>query len=186
MKGKVDRFPNLYIGGDWVTPSSGRMIESINPATGQVWAETAETDEKDIDKAVQAARDAFEGEWSRRTPSERGLALRPLRRPGQRERRQDRQPRHKGQRQAHPRVHGRGRQRRPLEQLLRGPRRQDRRHVPADLRAQRVRLHDSPAVGSSGRHRRFVRYEDVELDEGSIALELRRLQDATFAPATKT
>ena len=76
VKGKVDRFPNLYIGGDWVTPSSGRMIESINPATGQVWAETAETDEKDIDKAVQAARDAFEGEWSRRTPSERGLALR--------------------------------------------------------------------------------------------------------------
>ncbi len=49
---------------------------SIDPATGRVWAEAAEADEKDIDKAVRAARGAFEGAWSKRSPSERGLALR--------------------------------------------------------------------------------------------------------------
>ena len=72
----VEQFPHIYIGGEWVTPASGRVIESINPANGEVWAEVAEGDERDIDLAVQAARNAFEGEWSRKTPSERGLLLR--------------------------------------------------------------------------------------------------------------
>ena len=72
----VEQFPHIYIGGEWVNPASGRTIESINPATGEVWANVAEGDERDIDLAVQAARNAFEGEWSRKTPSERGLLLR--------------------------------------------------------------------------------------------------------------
>ena len=73
---QVQQFFNLYIGGEWVAPSSGRMIQSTNPATGQVWAEVAEGNEQDIDRAVKAARTAFEGEWSKKTPSERGLLLR--------------------------------------------------------------------------------------------------------------
>ena len=60
LKVGIERFPHLYIGGEWVSPASGRMIESINPATGRVWAEAAEADEKSVDKAVRAARGAFE------------------------------------------------------------------------------------------------------------------------------
>ncbi len=68
-------YPHLFIGGEWVEPRSGRMIESENPATGEVWAEVAEGDAEDIDRAVRAARAAFEGIWRRTSPDERGRLI---------------------------------------------------------------------------------------------------------------
>jgi (Z)-2-((N-methylformamido)methylene)-5-hydroxybutyrolactone dehydrogenase len=65
-------YPKLFIGGEWVEPHSGRKIESIDPSTEEVWATVAEADEIDIDRAVDAARAAFRGPWSRTTPSKRG------------------------------------------------------------------------------------------------------------------
>jgi len=68
-------FDRLYIGGEWVKPRSGRMIESIDPSTEQVWAVIAEGDERDVDDAVAAARAAQSGPWSRVSGSQRGALL---------------------------------------------------------------------------------------------------------------
>ena len=65
----------LCIGGEWVAPHSGRVIESIDPSTEKVWAHVAEADETDIDAAVQAARAALSGPWSRMEPTKRGAIL---------------------------------------------------------------------------------------------------------------
>jgi acyl-CoA reductase-like NAD-dependent aldehyde dehydrogenase len=66
-------YPHLFIGGEWVAASSGRVIKSIDPATEQVWATVAEADAKDVDLAVTAARAAMRGPWLRTiTPSQRG------------------------------------------------------------------------------------------------------------------
>jgi aldehyde dehydrogenase (NAD+) len=65
----------LFIGGEWVLPKSGRVIESIDPATEEVWAHIAEADAADIDAAVAAARSALAGPWSRLDPTRRGALL---------------------------------------------------------------------------------------------------------------
>ena len=59
------------IGGSWVDAASGRTIDVVNPATGGKICEIAASDSTDIDRAVSAARSAFEGEWSRWTPHQR-------------------------------------------------------------------------------------------------------------------
>lgn len=61
----------LLIGGEWVEALSGETFESINPATGKVIATVAKAGAADIDRAVKAARTAFEGPWSHFTPFER-------------------------------------------------------------------------------------------------------------------
>src|SRR6185312_7223950 len=69
-------FNRLYIGGEWRTPHSMRVIRSIDPSTEEVWAEAAEADEQDIDLAVDAAHDAMTGRWTRAlTASQRGGLL---------------------------------------------------------------------------------------------------------------
>jgi phenylacetaldehyde dehydrogenase len=66
----------LLIGGEWVEAASGRTFESLNPATGDVLAEIAWGDVEDIDRAVRAARRAFEeGAWRRMTASDRGKLI---------------------------------------------------------------------------------------------------------------
>jgi phenylacetaldehyde dehydrogenase len=66
----------LFIGGDWVDAASGRTFTTPNPATGEKLATVAEGDAEDIDRAVQAARRAFEvGPWARMTPSDRGRLI---------------------------------------------------------------------------------------------------------------
>ena len=65
----------LLIGGRWVEAASGRTFETRNPATGELLAHVAEGDKEDIARAVQAARAAFEGPWSRVKPNERQLIL---------------------------------------------------------------------------------------------------------------
>jgi len=66
----------LFIGGQWTEAASGKTFETPNPATGETLANVAEGDAEDINRAVSAAREAFEsGPWSRMTPSERGRLI---------------------------------------------------------------------------------------------------------------
>src|ERR671918_2125645 len=65
----------LFIDGKWVDSESGKTFSTPNPATGEQLAEVAEADKADIDKAVAAARRAFEGKWSRMSARDRGKLL---------------------------------------------------------------------------------------------------------------
>src|SRR5262244_380718 len=66
----------LLINGELVEAVSGKSFPVYDPSTGQVMAHVAEADAADVDKAVKAARKAFdEGPWPRMTPSERGRIL---------------------------------------------------------------------------------------------------------------
>src|SRR6185436_18736365 len=65
----------LFIDGQWVDSNSGKTFTTPNPATGETLAEIAEADKSDIDKAVAAARRAFEGKWSRLSARDRQDAL---------------------------------------------------------------------------------------------------------------
>src|ERR1700689_4243849 len=66
----------LFINGQWADSASGKTFETANPATGETLARIAEGDAEDINRAVRAARAAFEdGPWSRMTPSERGRII---------------------------------------------------------------------------------------------------------------
>ena len=66
----------LLINGKWVDSASGKKFPTYNPATGEVLTYVAEGDREDIDRAVKAARLAFEtGPWSRMTSSERGRVI---------------------------------------------------------------------------------------------------------------
>lgn len=66
----------LLINGEWQDSASGRTFETVNPATEEVIAKVAEADAPDVDRAVQAARRAFEeGPWSKMSASERGRLL---------------------------------------------------------------------------------------------------------------
>lgn len=66
----------LLIGGKWVNAASGKTFPTYDPSTGEVLCQVAEGDREDIDRAVRAARDAFErGPWHRITPSERGRLM---------------------------------------------------------------------------------------------------------------
>src|SRR5918911_5147749 len=65
----------LLIDGKWVDAESGKTFATPNPATGEALAEVAEADKADVDKAVAAARRAFEGKWGRTSARERGRLL---------------------------------------------------------------------------------------------------------------
>jgi len=66
----------LFINGQWSDAASGKTFETPDPATGETLARIAEGDAEDINRAVKAARKAFdEGPWSRMTPSERGRII---------------------------------------------------------------------------------------------------------------
>ena len=72
----VSQTRKMLINGKWVEAASGKTFDTYNPATGEVLARVAEGDREDIDRAVKAARAAFEtGRWSQLTPSERGRAI---------------------------------------------------------------------------------------------------------------
>lgn len=69
-----DRY-ELFIDGKFVKPSKGRYFKSTNPATKEVITEFAEATQSDIDKAVKAARKAYNGEWSSLSAKARGKYL---------------------------------------------------------------------------------------------------------------
>jgi len=70
------RFDRLFIGGEWVEPIDGGVRPSIDPATGTPWGDVAYGGPQDIDRAVAAARAAFEGPWRRMAPWERAGIIR--------------------------------------------------------------------------------------------------------------
>jgi acyl-CoA reductase-like NAD-dependent aldehyde dehydrogenase len=51
----IQRYKN-YVGGEWVDPLGDGTIEIVNPATGEVIAETPAGSEADVDRAVRASR----------------------------------------------------------------------------------------------------------------------------------
>jgi phenylacetaldehyde dehydrogenase len=66
----------MLIDGQWVAAASGETFETYNPADGSVLAHIAAGDREDVDRAVRAARRAFEeGPWSRMPATERGKLL---------------------------------------------------------------------------------------------------------------
>jgi phenylacetaldehyde dehydrogenase len=76
----VDEFTaaprKLFINGQWTDAASGKTFATPNPATGETLANVAEGDAEDINRAVRAARAAFEdGPWSRLTASDRGRLI---------------------------------------------------------------------------------------------------------------
>ena len=73
---QLKSYDKLFIGGSWVEPSSDALIEVISPINGEVIATVPEAREADMDRAVAAARKAFdEGPWPRMTPAERAKIL---------------------------------------------------------------------------------------------------------------
>ena len=66
----------LFIGGEWADAASGATFEVIDPARAEVLTEVAEAGVEDVDRAVRAARKAFEGgEWREMSPRARGRLL---------------------------------------------------------------------------------------------------------------
>ena len=66
----------LFIGGDWVEPSSGATIDVLDSTTEELFLTVAEAQAADVERAVAAARLAFDkGPWPRMSPAERGVFL---------------------------------------------------------------------------------------------------------------
>ncbi len=78
---KTARAPQIrqtqcFIGGNWVPAASGKTFETINPATEEVITQVAEGDAEDVDRAVKAARQAFEkGPWAKMDARDRGRLM---------------------------------------------------------------------------------------------------------------
>ena len=66
----------MFINNQWVASASGKTFPTYNPATGEVLAQIAEGDREDIDRAVKAARKAFDsGPWPEMSASQRGRLM---------------------------------------------------------------------------------------------------------------
>jgi aldehyde dehydrogenase (NAD+) len=65
----------LYIGGEMVEPIDGTRFKTVNPATEEVLSEVVAAGPQDVDRAVDAARSAYEGTWSRLSGRDRGKYL---------------------------------------------------------------------------------------------------------------
>jgi len=68
LKDKYD----LFINGKFVPSSGGKTFNSINPANEKTISKVADANKADVDKAVKAARNAYEKTWSKMAPKERG------------------------------------------------------------------------------------------------------------------
>ncbi len=69
---KIDDQYELFIGGEFVAPEEGRYFESINPATEETLSSVALASTVDVDRAVKAARKAYNGAWSKMKAADRG------------------------------------------------------------------------------------------------------------------
>jgi aldehyde dehydrogenase (NAD+) len=65
----------LFIDGEFVPAASGKTFDTINPATGKTLATISDAGQADLDRAVQAARRAFQGPWGSLPAKERGKYL---------------------------------------------------------------------------------------------------------------
>ena len=68
----------MLIDGEWVDSESKKTFKTLNPETNQPWAIVPEANAKDVDRAVKAAQKAFEGDWPKLLPKERGKFLRAI------------------------------------------------------------------------------------------------------------
>jgi aldehyde dehydrogenase (NAD+) len=69
----------LFLGGEWVSPSTARTIDVIDSGTEELFGSVAEAQESDVDRAVAAAREAFDhGPWPRLSHAERAQYLRAI------------------------------------------------------------------------------------------------------------
>jgi betaine-aldehyde dehydrogenase len=76
LGGTMKSYDRLFIGGEWVAPSSSSVFDVHSPSTGELVGRTPEAMEADIDKAVAAAREAVDhGPWPHMTPVERAAVL---------------------------------------------------------------------------------------------------------------
>ncbi|AHF76658.1 Aldehyde dehydrogenase, NAD(P)-dependent [Sodalis praecaptivus] len=67
---------SMYIGGEWLPPSSGRYFDTVDPYTAKPWARVPRGNKDDACRAVEVAHQAFKnGPWGRMHPSERGRIL---------------------------------------------------------------------------------------------------------------
>jgi acyl-CoA reductase-like NAD-dependent aldehyde dehydrogenase len=67
-----DKLDRLFIGGEWVEPMTSDQLEVVSPASEHVIATVPAASKLDVDRAVAAARHAFDdGPWPRATPAER-------------------------------------------------------------------------------------------------------------------
>ena len=72
----LDKPRKMLINGQWVNAASGKTFPTYNPATGEVLAQVAEGDREDIERAVKAARKAFDnGPWRQLTAAERARLI---------------------------------------------------------------------------------------------------------------
>ena len=65
----------LFIGGEMVDPIDGTRFKTVNPATEEVLSEVVAAGSQDVDRAVDAARAAYHGAWSRLSGRDRGKYL---------------------------------------------------------------------------------------------------------------
>ena len=69
VKTALGRKPQLYINGEWVDSSGGTLIEVEDPSSGKIISSFCEATDKDVDRAVAAARAAFDdGRWRNLPP----------------------------------------------------------------------------------------------------------------------
>ncbi|ARP82889.1 carnitine dehydratase [Bordetella genomosp. 8] len=79
LRDRPYRAYRMLIGGAWMDSADGRTFDSIDPYTAAAWAGAPSATAQDVDRAVAAARQAFEqGEWARATPAYRARLLRKL------------------------------------------------------------------------------------------------------------
>ncbi|WP_158752329.1 aldehyde dehydrogenase family protein [Acidobacterium sp. S8] len=72
----ISQSHRMLVDGKFVQAASGKTLPVYNPATGEVMAHVPEAEAEDVDRAVKAARRAFdEGPWSKMSPSQRGRLL---------------------------------------------------------------------------------------------------------------
>lgn len=67
-----------FIGGEMVQSDGDEVIDTFNPYTGQAWARVSNATATDVDRAVAAARAAFDGGWGQSTGHERAMIMRRL------------------------------------------------------------------------------------------------------------
>ena len=72
---QIDDHYGLFINGEFVAPEIDRYFESLNPATEKPLSNIALASEKDVDRAVKAARKAYTGVWSKMSGADRGKYL---------------------------------------------------------------------------------------------------------------
>ena len=68
----------MYINGVWVDAENKKTFQSLNPENNEPWAIVPEASSKDVNKAVDAAQKAFDGDWPKLMPKERAGYLKAI------------------------------------------------------------------------------------------------------------